>query len=392
MKGLRESPLIKVIRRESSRITKSPVLLFTSLAAPIISIFLITWIFSAGVVRNLSVAVVNNDHSALSRSIVRNVDATPIAKISNYSDLYQAHQAMNMGNADAIIHIPNDLEKQVLKGASPEIVIYLNNANVVKGGLIYSGVYKALSTIRGAIKLNTRLKQGLNYTQALQYIQPVKIDSHLLFNPFGNYSYFLTLGVLPLMITILSFLVSAYAVGTELKYGSAKEWLTISDNSVLVALTGKLMPYTFLFFISTMLMNLVLFKYLGTPLKGNLLVLLFSEILLIITYQLLAVLFISVTANLRLTLSLGSAYTMMAMTFAGVTFPIAGMPLLAKLFSYFFPYTFWIRIFISQSIRNQPFYSTIPYFIAMLIFIIAALLSFPLLKRKMTDSKYWGRA
>jgi ABC-2 type transport system permease protein len=95
---------------------------------------------------------------------------------------------------------------------------------------------------------------------------------------------------------------------------------------------------------------------------------------------------------MRLSLSLGSAYTMMALTFAGVTFPTMGMPLLAKIVAGFFPYTFWIKIFLGQTIRNQPLNTTIPYFFVLLLYIIVCMFSFSGMKRKMSDSKYWGRA
>jgi hypothetical protein len=105
-----------------------------------------------------------------------------------------------------------------------------------------------------------------------------------------------------------------------------------ASNSPVVAITGKLLPYTFLFMVNIMLMNTIIFKVLGTPLNGSLGMIIFSEFLLVAAYQSMAILFLNLTANLRLTLSLGSAYTMMALTFSGLTFPALAMPLIAKMF------------------------------------------------------------
>jgi ABC-2 type transport system permease protein len=350
------------------------------------------WIFSAGVVHKLSVSVVDADNSALSRKLLQMIDATPIAKPTKVCDLNEAEALMKRGKSDAIVVIPRNLERDVMKGLSPELALYINNSNVVKGGLLYSGLYKTLASLSATVKVGVSMKGGMNVHQAIAAAQPVKLDSHLLFNPFGNYSYFLTLGLLPLMLIILVFLVSVFALGIELKNGSAKELLQTANNSVLVALTGKMLPYTLIFFIHTMVMNLILFKLLGTPILGSITVILFSEFLILITYQLLAILILKITSNMRLSLSLGSAYTMMALTFAGVTFPTMGMPLLAKIVAGFFPYTFWIKIFLGQTIRNQPLNTTIPYFFVLLLYIIVCMFSFSGMKRKMSDSKYWGRA
>jgi len=116
-----------------------------------------------------------------------------------------------------------------------------------------------------------------------------------------------------------------------------------------------------------------------------------SELLLIISYQLLAILFLKLTANLRLSLSLGSAYTMMALTFSGLTFPSMAMPLLAKLFSFIFPYTFWLRIFMSQTLRGEPISEIVLPFLAFIPFILGGFLAFPGMKRKLSHSKYWFR-
>ncbi len=392
MNKLLQAPITKVIRREIARILKSKILLFSTIAAPLFSLFIIMWIFSAGVVRDLPVTVIDLDHSALSRKVTQMLETSPIANVSQSTDINTAHNLMKKGKTDAIVLIPKDMERDVFKGNSPEIALYVNNANVVKGGLVYSGLYKTLSTFSAGIKVNVNMNKGMPIKQAISHAMPIKVDSHLLFNPYSNYSYFLTLGLLPLMILVFSFLVSTYAVGQELKFGTTKELLETAGNSITVALTGKLLPYTFLFIMNAMVMNLILFKILGTPLQGSLAAVLFSEFLLIITYQLIAVLFLSITANMRLTLSLGSAYTLMAMTFAGVTFPMFAMPMIAKIFACIFPYTFWIKIFVSQTVRNQPLMTTVPDFLVLLLFIVIGMLSFPGMKKKFMDSKYWGRS
>ena len=120
----------------------------------------------------------------------------------------------------------------------------------------------------------------------------------MLFNPFGNYSYFLVLGLLPLLAVVFTFLGSVYALGIELKEGTAGELISLAKNNVTVVLAGKMLPYTFLFFMDMMIMNIILMKTLGTPVHGSLFIILISEVLLIISYQLLAILFLKVTCSI----------------------------------------------------------------------------------------------
>ena len=390
---LLQTSLFRVIRREVNRIAGSWVLLFTTIFGPAAVFMLVSWMFSAAVVRDLPVTVVDNDQTQLSRKIARMIDALPAANVVFKSvTLEEARARMMKGDVDAVIYIPEGLEKSVQKGNQSELALYLNNTNVVKGGVLQSQLVTVLSTISGGVKLLTMVKKGIRPEDAIQKVQPIKPDVHLLFNPYGNYAYFLMMGLLPLLALVFIFMGTSYAIGIEMKEGTGAEWIHTAGNSTTVALIGKLTPYIVLFFAGLMFMNILLIRVMGTPLNGSLAMVLFSEFLLILAYQAMAIVLLTVTINLRLTLSLGSAYTMMALTFSGLTFPTMGMPLLAKLFSFVFPYTFWLKVFLSQSLRGEPMHEAILPLLLLLPYILTGVLAFPLFKKRLMDERWRTKA
>lgn len=235
------------------------------------------------------------------------------------------------------------------------------------------------------------MKNGLPEKQAKAKILPVSLQQHILFNPFGNYSYFLLSALLPLMIVVFTLLSAVFAVGTEVREGTGPEWLEHAHGSLIVGLAGKLLPYTLLLSIVTVVMNVVLFVQMGTPLRGNFAFIVMGELGMIITYQLLAILLVAVTANLRLALSLASAYSMMALTFSGLTFPQFAMPLVAKIFSYLFPFTQWVKIFISQAIRGEDAVHAIIPMSIYVLFILLAVCFLPRLKQVLKQERFWGK-
>jgi ABC-2 type transport system permease protein len=333
--------------------------------------------------------VVDMDQTQLSRKIARLVDAIPATDIIYKSiSLGEAKEKMLKGEVDAVLYIPEGLEKSVQKGGQSELALYLNNTNVVKGGMLKSQLLTTLYTISAGIKVQTMIRKGMAPDAAVQKAQPIKPDVHLLFNPYGNYTYFLMMGLLPLLAVVFIFMGTSYAVGIEMKDGTAQEWMKVADGSSVVAVIGKLIPYLLLFFADLMFLNILLIKVMGTPLNGSLALILISEFLLILAYQAMAILLLTITINLRLTLSLGSAYTMMALTFSGLTFPAIGMPLMAKLFSFVFPYTFFLDVFLSQSLRGAPVHESIPSLLLMLLFILTGILGFPFFKKRMKDERW----
>ncbi len=386
------NPFFRVLFREIERMSSSTVYLFTTLIGPLISFVVLLAIFADGVPSSLPVAFVDLDNTVLSRKVGQYINATSEAEIIYRTpNLTEARQAMEEGSVQAIVLIPEGTEKEILKGSSQTIPVYINNTNILIGGYLQKGIYKALATMSAGAKIQVALKKGARMEQALTAAQPVKMHQHVLFNPFGNYAYFLLSALLPLMIVLFTMLSTIYAVGIELREGSGPDWLEKSGGSVIVAVAGKLIPYTLLLSIVAVVMNVIVFIQMGTPLQGSFWVIWGGETMLILAYQLLGVMFVSVTSNLRLSLSLASAYSMMALTFAGLTFPQFAMPLIARIFSLLFPFTYWVKIFISQAFRGEPVAHGMLHIGALVVFIVLSVASLPKLKKALKNEKYWGK-
>jgi len=388
----RKNPFFRVFLREIDRMSGSTIYLFTTLIGPLISFVILLSIFSAGVPHNIPVGVVDMDNTNLSRKISMWIGATQEADVTMHlPNQEEAYRQLAEGKIDAVVVIPEDTEKNILKGVGQQVPIFINNTNLLKGGYLQKGIYKAMATLSGGIKLQFAMKTGLPESQAKAKIQPVRLQQHILFNPFGNYSYFLLSALLPLMIVVFTLLSGVFAVGSEVREGTGPEWLEHASGSLIVGLAGKLLPYTILLSIATLVMNVVLFVQMETPLRGNFAFIVMGELGMILTYQLLAVLLVAVTANLRLALSLASAYSMMALTFSGLTYPQFAMPVLAKVFSYLFPFTQWVKIFISQAIRGEEVVHAIIPMSIYVLFIVLAVCFLPRMKRVLKEERFWGK-
>jgi ABC-2 type transport system permease protein len=388
----RKNPFFRVLLREIDRMSESTIYLFTTLIGPLIAFVILLSVFSAGVPHNIPVGIVDMDNTNLSRKISMWIEATQEAEVAmHFPNQEEAYRQMAEGKIDAVVIIPEDTEKNILKGVGQQVSVFINNTNLLKGGYLQKGIYKAMATLSGGIKLQFAMKTGLPERQAKAKVLPVRLQQHILFNPFGNYSYFLLSALLPLMIVVFTLLSNVFAIGAEVREGTGPEWLEHANGSLIVGLAGKLLPYTMLLLIVTLVMNVVLFVQMGTPLRGNFAFIVMGELGMILTYQLLAVLLVAVTANLRLALSLASAYSMMALTFSGLTFPQFAMPLVAKIFSYLFPFTQWVKIFISQAIRGEDAVHAIIPMSIYVLFILLSVCFLPRMKRVLREERFWGK-
>jgi len=382
-----------VAYREIKRIFERKVLIFIMLIGPVFTFLLVYNIFNKQVIRDLPIVVVDQDQSRLSSSLTRMIDASPIVTINEFvANISEAQSIMYDGNADAIVVIPTDFERGVYSSNPKKVEVYINNTNVVKGGIINSALYKTLSSFSVQAKVATQMKKGVPLEGAIDKALPLNISTHLLYNSYGNYAWFLAMGLMPMMLTVFVFMGTLYAFGIELKERSGHDLLETAQGKMSVVVIGKLIPYLGFYVLIISILNILMFSSMGLPLNGHWGYILLMEGLLVLAYQMIALLVLGLTSNLRLSLSLGSAFTMMALTFSGLTFPQDGMPLIARLFSWIFPYTPWLKGFVEQSLKGIPVVLSLKWMWILMIYCLVGVLGLPLLKKKFADEKHWGKS
>ena len=135
---------------------------------------------------------------------------------------------------------------------------------------------------------------GVSGEQIQTILLPVEASTHPLYNPDMDYSIYLSQPFFFVLFQILILLTTVYSIGSELKFGSAGEWLEMARGNILTAVAGKLLPYTLIFSSIGILANYVLFGPLHIPFAGSLWLMNAVTVLFIIATQALAVLIYSV--------------------------------------------------------------------------------------------------
>ncbi len=381
-----------VLQRELVRMTHQPIYLTLMLVLPLLSFAFFALLFNQGVARNIPIAILDEDHTTLSRKVAQMIDDTPTAMVAyDIQDIDEGERLMREGRVMAIVQIPAFFEKCILSNTQTHIENYVSGTNITVNGLLSKDIQTAVTTFSAGIQLQLLTKQGLTERQAMAQLMPVRFDRHVLFNPYINYGYYLAPSFLPMMLLIFVVLTTVFSIGTELKNSTAREWLRTADDSVGAALLGKTLPVTVGMFLLSLAMFVIIFKVVGTPLNGSLAIILTGTLLFIMSYQAISVLIVSLLANLRLSLSIGGGYSVLAFTFSGLTFPIMAMWEPMQWLSRLFPFTYYTDLFVDQMLRGAPVVCSLPDLGWMSLFVVLPLLCLPRLKRVCTEQKFWGR-
>ena len=381
-----------VMRREMHRLTHQPMYFVLMVVLPVVSFAFFALLFNKGAIRNIPVAVLDEDHTTLSRKVAQMIDDTPTAMVAyDIQSMGEGERLMREGKIVAVVQIPAFFEKNILSNSQTHLENYVSGTNIAVNGLLSKDIQTAVTTFTAGIQMQVLMKQGLTQRQAMAQLMPVRFDRHILFNPHINYGYYLSPSFMPMMLMIFVVMVTVFAIGTELKHATSREWMAAGNDSVGAALLGKVLPITAVMFLISLVMLLINFKIVGTPLNGSLPVILVGTLLFILSYQSISVLIVALLANLRLSLSIGGGYSVLAFTFSGLTFPIMAMWEPMRWVSKIFPFTFYTDIFVDQMLRGTPWVYSLPDLGYMMLFIVLPLLCLPRLKRVCTEEKFWGR-
>ncbi|MBO7263345.1 MAG: ABC transporter permease [Alistipes sp.] len=384
--------IISSLKRELREIISDKLYIAILLLLPTLMILFFGIIFYRGAIEGVPIAVVDRDFTPLSRQMLGMINATSGVDIAfEEMSIYDAEERMLNGEVMGIVYVDQGFEDSIYRGESAEVGCYLNGANISASGVASRDIQLAVQSFSAGIELQRLQSMGVDNAQAMVEIMPINIQSNIISNPYLNYGYYLAPIFMILGIVVFTVLSTIYAVGRELRYRTAQSWLSVANNSLAGGVVGKLLPTTMSMTLMSQIIYLVLFVVMGMECEGSYIVLTLVTILFIIVYQTVALSIISVTSNLRLALSLGGGYSVMAFTFSGITFPTMAMYGVAQAFSKLFPLSYFSEFFVGYVMRDAPLRYDVDNLLYMTLFLVVVPLSWRRLQTVVSEDKYWGR-
>lgn len=360
-----------------------------ALIIPISAYIFFTTMFAGGLPTELPVAVVDNDNTSLSRNLIRQMDAMQMTHISMYLNSFdEAEHEMKKGNIYAFVIIPKDLQAEVLANCQPELTFYYNNAYFVPGGLLFKDLSLMSSMASASVGLSTGLAKGKTVEEIMGQLQPIVVDTHLIGNPYINYSVYLSNVLMPGILQLMIILITIFSIGIELKERTSREWLHVSDKSVMVALSGKLLPYTVIFTTLVIFQNVILFRILGFPLHNNIITMLAASVLFVLASQAIGIFIIGTLPVLRTAMSFGAVFGILGISYSGFTFPVEQMPVEMQSLSQFFPMQHFFKIYQNSALNGAPIMYYWTSYLALILFLLLPFLVVIRLKKAMIYLNY----
>ncbi|MDR8522174.1 ABC transporter permease [Shewanella fidelis] len=349
--------MIKALKREFTALQDDPWQLALVSYIPLISIIALWLLFSAGLPRQLPVAVVDLDNSQTSRALARQLQANPVTKPISYTGLPSAEAAMKQGEVYALLVLPYGLKRDLLTSKTPIIDIRYNSQFLLVGKLLSSQLQASMADglkPLGELKL---LAAGVPMERVAVNLSPVSSQTTALFNRNNNYVGFLVPPVLIALLQLVAMMVFANSLNRELRWNTTKQWYQLGVYKVIAA---KVVFYTPLVLLHGGFILALIYLYLGLPIAGSIAVLLIAQTLMLLAVWLVVLTIFFVLKDSARVISFCTAMFAPAFAFMGVTFPTHEMPQLAQWWRVIMPTSHYIETHIAVVSYGQSLIASLP--------------------------------
>lgn len=362
-----------IIKREVRRLASRPIYLLSMVIVPIACALFFVSLLDEGLPTKVPTAVVDKDNSALSRQMIRDLDATQLLAInSRYNSYHDALEAVRRGEIYGFFVVPDDFEKNAIAGNSPTITYYCNMAYFIPGTLTFKGFKTIAVSTTGSMATMQLVSAGMDSESVGGLIQPLAVQDHAIGNPWTDYAIYLCNSFAPGALALMIMLVTVFAICEEIKRATSIEWLETARGSIEVAVLGKMLPHTVVFSIVGVFIQSVMFGYNHYPLNGSVWAMVMAMVMLVVACQALALLVCCLLPNLRFALSVVSLLGVLSFSITGFSFPVENMYGAVAIFSYIVPVRYYFLIYIDQALNGISLYYSRYYFVALAIFPLIA--------------------
>ena len=381
--------IYQVMLRELLILRQNHVYRFCMVAFPLLVMFFFTSLMDDGLPTSMPVGIVDLDNTSTSRSLSQRLDGFQMSRVvAHYPSVSEARQAIQRNEIYGFLYIPKGTTEKLLASRQPKISYYYSYTTLAAGALLMKDL-KTISTLgSAAVGQATMRAKGFTDDQIQTFLQPIAVDLHQIANPWTSYNSYLTTMIVPGMIMLFIFLISAYSLGTELKFSSSKRWLAMTDNRIVPAILGKFLPQTLIWLALVYGYEYYVFYVLDFPHLGSPWMLVLLGLIQVLASQGFGIFAFGLMPSLRMSMSICSLWAVLSISMAGSAFPVMGMDGPLQSLSWLFPLRHYYMIYQIAVFNGYPLIEAWFHFVALAAFILLPWLVLGKIKNAMLTYVY----
>ncbi|CAN5544668.1 ABC transporter permease [soil metagenome] len=340
--------LLFLLRKEFRQIFRNATILRLILILPVMQLLILPNAANFEV-KNITVCIVDHDHSVGSQRLVTSITASGYFKLAQVTPSYRDAMALiEADKADLILEIPQGFDRALIRDNKQTLFIAVNAINGVKANL-------------GAAYLNTIVTQ-YNALLRTQWIQParfgpvsqIEISALNKFNPHLSYKMYMVPGILAFLVTMVAAYLSALNIVKEKESGTIEQ-INVTPIRKYQFILGKMIPFWVLGLVVFTIGMLVMRFVYGIVPEGSVLLLYGFAVVYIFSVLGMGLLVSTYAETQQQAMFVAFFFIMIFIMLGGLFTSIDSMPEWAQVVTRFNPVRYFIEVMRMVVIRGSTF-------------------------------------
>jgi ABC-2 type transport system permease protein len=318
-------------------------------------------------IKNVKLAVVDNDHSGYSTQLVNKILASRYFTIENSSDTYsQAMESIEKGDSDIILEIPYGFESDFVGANISKLLISVNTVNGTKG--LIGSSYLSMVVRDFAEKLLH--EKGVTLMPQTMNIPVIEVATKTLFNPHMEYKIFMVPALMVMLLTLISGFFPAVNIVTEKEKGTIEQ-INVSPVRKIVFVFAKLIPYWIIGFAVLTICFAIAYLMYGLFPSGSFFTLYIISLIYILAVSGLGLVISNYSDTLQQSMFMMFFFLIVFVLMSGLFTPIRSMPQWAQNITIFNPLRYFIQAMRNIYMKGNGFSEIAMHLIALSCFAVA---------------------
>ena len=224
--------------------------------------------------RHLATAIIDADKTNVTRSFLWGMQNSSYFKfVGELPNEEAGHEALAQGKVLFVVTIPAGFTRQLLRHERPALLVEADATDPTAAG-------NAIGALNGIAQLVVQRELGGPLATLAGSPAPFDVQVHRLYNPEGLTQYNIIPGLMGVILTMTTVMMTGLAITRERERGTMENLLAM-PSTPLEVMTGKLIPYIGIGLIQSTIILLAAYFAFHVPFIGNVVVLYVSALLFI---------------------------------------------------------------------------------------------------------------
>ncbi len=315
----------RMLVKEFIHIFRDPKMKGVIFLMPIIQVLIFGYAVTTDV-KNVATAVFDLDHSIASRELVARFENSGyFAVIAHLQNEAQVREVLDSGKVRAVLRLNKGFERELRAGRTARLQVLLDGTDSNTAGIVLDYSARIAGELSQAI-LITRMSRFKGH-----FSPPagVNIQTRAWFNENLESRNFYVPGVIAILVMLITLMLTSMAVVREKEVGTMEQ-IMVTPITPAEFILGKSLPFALIGFADVIVITLIGVFWFEVPIRGDLMLLLFSTALYLMTTLGIGLLISTVSQTQQQAMMSTFFFYFPAVLLSGFMFPIANMPQLIQ--------------------------------------------------------------